>query len=768
MLPTAGLFLPETLHRADLPTSAPTETDGTRLRYFQRKIGRPKLEPSNSEDLRPSTAIPRDTPDDVSRDFPAIPTTYYFADYVLSSEKASTETIAFVSIIQQVRQDIEEATRLSISSAVSNFLDAYPSKRRWIEDSLLEVRRALNDIGMDMDTAWGHEGDGGTVASKRKLEWGLKNQKRLLKKKQQLDRCHTQLTGAIYVMQTAELCGKPGSIAQDPIFEAPVRPWVPYDEKDALRGPYSRQKNRTASHTSLFASNVTLASEAEKHDVETSSVNSMPVELAGSTPADLDLVESRNSQTFLSPRVSRESQIETPALHRRPRARTDYNRQSKPRESRSRTSIDIAISSSKDANTSIERNDSTLSTQATVGVPMVARRYRATSIDIQRHSEKHRSLPSELPYLKSQPSLIDDLAGYVLPSAASDKLPSREWTASPTLSVPSISLTSSPTIGHTLPVVPETTSTADTVTSSLSNLAIEAAEARLPFRQLIPSSTGPIQYSQHERRDKDTLPACTDVSSSRRTSSDSAEHATTPSSYYATSLHTLRSPSSLVNVTIFTDDEPVRRPSSQRPSQRMSKRMSQTSSSRSANAAPSPTITTVAETLTAPVHSEEVTHQDGTSPAVAPLPSPRMITEDASQPTSVNPAETPEQLNYDDAMLSVLQKRLCSYKPVKTMAEDLVRQASATEATHQVVDTEQPILSPPVWQKHPTSTSKPDLQVDSIPPTSPTSVQVAASPVPSNGSQNGDGEKKPMSAQAKRRAAHARRMQLAFGDGSTA
>ncbi|CAN9218261.1 unnamed protein product [Alternaria alternata] len=673
MLPTAGLFLPETLHRADLPTSAPTETDGTRLRYFQRKIGRPKLEPSNSEDLRPSTAIPRDTPDDLSRDFPAIPTTYYFADYVLSSEKASTETIAFVSIIQQVRQDIEEATRLSISSAVSNFLDAYPSKRRWIEDSLLEVRRALNDIGMDMDTAWGHEGDGGTVASKRKLEWGLKNQKRLLKKKQQLDRCHTQLTGAIYVMQTAELCGKPGSIAQDPIFEAPVRPWVPHDEKDALRGPYSRQKNRTASHTSLFASNVTLASEAEKHDVET-----------------------------------------------------------------------------------------------TVGVPMVARRYRATSIDIQRHTEKHRSLPSELPYLKSQPSLIDDLAGYVLPSAVSDKLPSREWTASPTLSVPSISLTSSPTIGHALPVVPETTSTADTLTSSPPNLATEAAEVQLPFRQLMPSSTGPIQYSQHERRDTDTLPACIDVSSSRRTSSDSAEHATTPSSYYATSLHTLRSPSSLVNVTIFTDDEPVRRPSSQRPSQRMSKRMSQTSSSRSVNAASSPTITTVAETLTAPIHSEEVTHQDATSPAVAPLPSPRMITEDASQPTSVNPAETPEQLNDDDVMLSVLQQRLCSHKPVKTMAEDLVRQASATEAAHQVVDTEQPILSPPVWQEQPTSTSKPDLQVDVIPPTSPPSVQVAASSVPSNGSQNGDGEKKPMSAQAKRRAAHARRMQLAFGDGSTA
>ncbi|KAI4689749.1 uncharacterized protein J4E84_003929 [Alternaria hordeiaustralica] len=269
MLPAAGLFLPETLHRADLPTQAPTETEGTRLKYFQRKIGRPKQEPRNSEDRRPSNAIPRETPDDILCDFPAIPTTYYFADYVLTTEKASADTIAFVSIIQQVRQDIDEATRLFISSAVSNFLDAYPNKRRWIETSLLEVRRALNEIGMDMDKAWGHDGDGGTAASKLKLEWGLRNQKKLLKKKQLLDQCHAQLTGAIYVMQTAELCGKPGAIAETPIFEAPVRPWVPHDEKDALRGPYSRQKYRT-NQASVSASNITLASEAEKDDVEMS------------------------------------------------------------------------------------------------------------------------------------------------------------------------------------------------------------------------------------------------------------------------------------------------------------------------------------------------------------------------------------------------------------------------------------------------------------------------------------------------------------------
>ncbi|KAG9193446.1 hypothetical protein G6011_03481 [Alternaria panax] len=767
-LPTARLFVPESLHWADLPTAAPTETEGTRLKYFQRKIGRPKLESRNFEDRRPSTTIPRETPDDLSRDFPAIRTTYHFADYVLSSEKASSDTLAFVSIIQQVRQDIDEATRLYLSSAVSNFLDAYPSKRRWIEGSLLEVRSALNDIGMDMDTAWGHDGDGGTVASKRKLEWGLKNQKKLLKKRQQLDQCHTQLTGAIYVMQTAELCGKPGVIAEDPIFEAPVRPWVPHDERDALRGPYSRQKYRTASHTNLFGSNVSLVAEVEKDNVETSSINSVPVELAGSTPADLDLAESQNLQAFLSPRMSREFHTESSALHRRPRARTDNSRQSATRESGSRASIDVATSFSKVADTSIERNDSTLSTQATVSVPMVARRYRATSIDIQRHTEKHRSLPSELPYLKSQPSLIDDLAGYVLPSAASDRLPSREWAASPTLSVPSISLTSSPTIGHALPVVPETTSILDAGTSGLPSPATEAAEAQLAFGQLVTSNVGTIKYPQHENRDVSTSSTRMEASSPRRISSDSAEHATLPSSYYATSVHTLRSPSSLFNVTVVTDDEPICRPSSQRPSQRISKRMSQTSSRRSFNAAPSPTIATVTQTPAAPTNPGELSHQDAAPSAVAPLSSPRIITEDASQPMPVDPTEIPEELDDEEVMLSVLQQRLRSCKRIKTMAEDLVRQASAAEATHQATNTERAILSPPVWQEQQTSASRPDVQVDIAHTVSSATVELAASPVASSGSQDIDEEKKLMSAQAKRRAAHARRMQLAFGDGSTA
>jgi len=530
----------------------------------------------------------------------------------------------------------------------------------------------------------------------------------------------------------------------------------------------------------------------------------VPVELAGSTPADLDIEERQNSQTFLSPQVSREFSAETSTLSRRPRARSDYSRQSIIREPRPHASIDVAPSSSNNGDATIERTDSTLSTQATVSVPMVARRYRATSIDIQRHSEKHRSLPSELPHLKSQPSLIDDLADYVMPSAASERLPSREWPNSPIGSIPSISVTSTPTTGHTLPIVPETAPMTNAMTYDLSNIATKTTAAQPSSRQLPTSSEGLAQPTQHEKGNADAPSIYEDDSSLRRNSFASAERTPSPMSHYATSIHTLRSPSALVNVTTFTDDEPVRRPSSQRPSQRMSKRLSQTSSSRSFNATPSPTITTVAETTTTPGTEEEATTLPITAPSYPPPPPPQIITPETSQPILASPTETSEELDDDDVVLSVLQQRLASatempvelddddvvlsvlqqrlrsHRVVKTMAEDLVRQASTTEAAQPITDTQQAILSPPVLHEQPIPTPKQELRVEVPPTTSAVPVQVEIPPpvpsvsmqaenlpAPSNGSQNGDAPKKPISAQAKRRAAHARRMQLAFGDDAT-
>jgi hypothetical protein len=243
------------------------ETEGKKLKYFQRMMPRPKQEPISPEEPPAATTVPRETVAGHPGEFPAIPTTYYFADYVLTSERASSETLAFVDVIQQVRQGIYEVERLYLSAAVTNFLDAYPSKRTWIRESLQEAQRTINDIGVDMEAAWSYDDDGGTVASKRKFEWGLKNQKKLLKKQQQLNQCYAQLNSAIDVMQTVDLCSKPGVIPQEPIYEAPVRPWVPHDDRDASRGPYSRQKHRLG-HNNPSVSSLNLASEAERDDFE--------------------------------------------------------------------------------------------------------------------------------------------------------------------------------------------------------------------------------------------------------------------------------------------------------------------------------------------------------------------------------------------------------------------------------------------------------------------------------------------------------------------
>ncbi|KAF7568168.1 hypothetical protein PtrM4_127810 [Pyrenophora tritici-repentis] len=673
MLPTAGLFLPETLHRAEFPTTAHIGTAGTKLKYFQRKHVRPKQERTESE-ARSSITAQDETRTEAPTDFPAISTAYSFADHVLYSEKSSPDLLTFANIIRLVRIDTEEANRLYLSSVVSNFLDSFPTKRIWIEGSLQEVQRALNDIGKDMDVAWGQEGDPSTVSFKRKIDWGLKNQKKLLKKQQQLSVCHSQLTGAIYVMQTAELCGKPGTIAQDPIFEAPARPWVPHNEMNAQRGPYSRHKYRT-SQANLSALNIKLSSEAQWNDAETASVNSLPVELAGSTPDDLNLTGRHNSQDFLSPQVSRELVSESPSLLRRPRARSDYFPSTANRERLSGASIDVIPSSTTVDDTTLERSDSTLSAQATVSTPMLARRYRATSVHIQRPTEKHRSLPSKLPHLKSQPSLIDDLVGYVVPNKEIVQIPDREWTASPSSSVPSISLTSSPIIGHTLSAVPEMTilndeSSAVTPISDVEGHTIQLSQAEDPSRD----------KGDHPTQLQDPNVATSPIETqddfvSRRRSSDVPQRSTSSLSYYSLSTDTPRSPSSFTNFTL-PDHEPVRRPSSQRPSQRMAKRRPHISSSRSLVSAPSLTIATIVEPTTTISNTEEGANQEAT-PSLAPETTTTINMNGFSQSIFVQTTNTSEELDDDDMVLSVLQERLRCQLQVKTMAENLVRAADA-------------------------------------------------------------------------------------------
>jgi hypothetical protein len=109
---------------------------------------------------------------------------------------------------------------------------------------------------------------------------------------------------------------------------------------------------------------------------------------------------------------------------------------------RPRTSSDLVRPMPTLPEKTVERNDSTTSTIAVIDVPRLARRFHANHVYIRRQPERHQSLPSELPYLQSQTLLTDDLADWIVPaSAQSEKLKSTEWdsrTAVPSPSTPII------------------------------------------------------------------------------------------------------------------------------------------------------------------------------------------------------------------------------------------------------------------------------------------------------------------------------------------
>ena len=409
-------------------------------------------------------------------------------------------------------------------------------------------------------------------------------------------------------------------------------------------------------------------------------------------------------------------------------------------------------------------------------MPMLARRYQATSVDIHRHPDRHRSLPSELPHLKSQPSLIDDLAGYVIPNTGNAQLSHREWTTSPSSSMPCVAVTSSPVIGHTLPAVAETAST-PCKSLDVTPLFI-AGERDNQHRQTENhrrNETTPLP--QHHDSDVVIQPTNIheDVASTIR-SSVAAERSTSSLSYQSLLTDGPRSPSSLTSVTLFSDNETFRRPSSQRPSQRIAKKRSNMSSSRSFASAPSCAIATIVEPPPTTSNPEEMTNQDAT-PTLTPQTAPTTTMDDVSRPVLVHHTDIPQELEAstegDDAVLSVLQQRFHCQLQVKTMAENLVRAASTTELTPPTiteptrVPTTDPTHSPPVEPAAQVPIPVSELAA-SIPrkpladPNIPNPVETLTSPAPSINSEEG-GEKKPMSAMAKRRAAHARRMQIAFG-----
>ncbi|KAF1918888.1 hypothetical protein BDU57DRAFT_122712 [Ampelomyces quisqualis] len=500
MLPTAGLFLPETMHRQERLAVSQTENDSTRLKYFQRKSGPPKFATRKGNMSVLSNVNLKDMEDIEA--YPSIPTAFQFANFVFASTKTSSESHTLASLITRVQQDVSEASRLCLLPAVANFFEAWPDKKSWIGAIQTDIRRLLNDIGSSMETLRVAGDDGGATGLKRRFEWLSGHQKRLLNKQKLLSTSHQSLMNAINIMQTVELCGATTGRCQDPIHEAPAHPWVRPAEGNVLRGPYSRREFRV-SQKNYSVSSIHLP-QGEPDAIETLIVNTMPSELPGSTPDDVNGSHHKNipeslqiqrlrrrtsardsyfrtatnsmtitsQPTSLSPPELEKIRLESPvdsnfvlrsfdqylptsaALPRNTRSFNstipdehidqDQHRHTYPAIDRPRSECAHPLPTVVEK--TVKRNDS--GTSGIVTVPQIAKRYPVNPVYIRRHPERHRSLPSELPYLQSQSSLTEDLANWMsLLGVQSEKLPSIEWDANSGRASPSIK-DEDPTVGE--------------------------------------------------------------------------------------------------------------------------------------------------------------------------------------------------------------------------------------------------------------------------------------------------------------------------------
>jgi hypothetical protein len=82
----------------------------------------------------------------------------------------------------------------------------------------------------------------------------------------------------------------------------------------------------------------------------------------------------------------------------------------------------------------IERTQSIASTTASIRMPVLVKRYRPQPVHVQKPHHRHHSLPTKLPPCAIQPSLEDDLRDWMIQTAASEYPPETNLTRSPTVS----------------------------------------------------------------------------------------------------------------------------------------------------------------------------------------------------------------------------------------------------------------------------------------------------------------------------------------------
>lgn len=88
----------------------------------------------------------------VSGIFSSISAAIKLADFCTKLQGVPVENKVYWRLIQGVRDDLEEVSRLLRIDGVQNRLELYPGRKRYVERTIVRVKDALNDIAQYVES----------------------------------------------------------------------------------------------------------------------------------------------------------------------------------------------------------------------------------------------------------------------------------------------------------------------------------------------------------------------------------------------------------------------------------------------------------------------------------------------------------------------------------------------------------------------------------------------------------------------------------------
>jgi hypothetical protein len=238
--------------------------------------------------MDPSSDAPKDnrsSDPSSSSIFTAISTIFGFSDFVSALNQVSEDNRIFISLIERVRYDVDEAFRLRRCRRVADHFGRFPKERTWIDGTIMDVQRSLNDLGLYVENAKVDLDSRVEVKMKNKFEWVLRNPQKLITRQIALSTCHHSLMVAIQAMHTVEMGISGGAFDENSAalsIPASNRPGSDLVSNDTLLGPYTRRKKSGVDRKDLQVS-------AQEIEIASENLPGMPSTISMTTTVDANL-----------------------------------------------------------------------------------------------------------------------------------------------------------------------------------------------------------------------------------------------------------------------------------------------------------------------------------------------------------------------------------------------------------------------------------------------------------------------------------------------